>query len=285
MHLRTLLSSLALSTPLALLAQTNLVNPDFQAGLSSWETTTLLRTSVQAQPNNFDPPNFTAVTQTIPFVGTITLAAAQTTPAFGGDGSSTAAVIYTNARGVTTLGTGAVLSQSFTVPDQVKNARFSFDYAYATNQAFSNNIISGSLNYLQVAVLIGDYAPGDIISAILAAVDPVSVIFQTQPGDPLVSTNFTTLPQFDLTALFQENAGQQLTLAFITSLGTFNGNRYLNFAIDNILFSINDPSGGGSGTAAAAAPANRRAQQQMQAAQARIARQKVAQQHRRNQQR
>jgi len=102
----------------------------------------------------------------------------------------------------------------------------------------------------------------------------------------------------DLTTLFQDNPGAELTLRFAGTQGTgpATGNR-LFLGFDNILLSytitlppppVADPAGGGSGSSAAAVAtmnANRRAQQQMQAHQARVARQQVAQQHRRNQQR
>lgn len=165
---------------------------------------------------------------------------------------------------------GATVSTTFDIPTDtsyVTVANLSFDYAFAT-------LGDGNADQVTVAVMDG----------------PIELWSQTG------GWGATGTVSADLLSLFNDNAGETLTLRFSTlqpSTGGNPNNHWTRFAVDNILLSYTEvlpepPGGGGSGASAAAVAnmnANRRAQQQFQAHQARVARMQVAQQHRRNQQR
>jgi len=121
-----------------------------------------------------------------------------------------------------------VLYQDFVVPTGLTSASIRFDL-YINNQAedfFSPDTLDfSSVNNQQVRV-----------DLMLASADPFSVapadvlmnLYQSQPGDPLVS-GYSTIPA-DLTALLTGLAGQTLRLRFAEVDNQF----FLNVGVDNV---------------------------------------------------
>jgi len=156
----------------------------------------------------------------------------------------------------------------FQVPADINfsAANLTFDYAY---QANTDSAQPAGAFTITVSGINGDVVAFDLA--------------------PTASAAASGTISASLLELFRTHAGEELTLILTASQAAAEfPNRYLNFALDNIFVTYSISSGGGSGASAAAVAnqnANRRAQQQLQAHQARVARQQVAQQHRRNQQR
>lgn len=271
-----LLSASVLASAGLLSAQTNLIiNPSFEDGPTSatpagWDAVTSASFHASTQPGGYDPPNFGSL-----LFGAIP---AVTTPAMPNptDGANFGAV-YRNSSGLVSIGFG-VLAQTFTLPDEIKNAKIQFDYAY------SANVLDFNVgNYIQVGIFEGDLTASGTLATVIGSLNPLAIIFETNPGDPLNTSGFATLPSYDLAALFSGYEGQDLTLAFIVANLT-PLNRYINFAVDNILLLVNEPSGGGTGTSSASKNAVRdqqnrqqqlirqRQQQTFRAHQARVAR-------------
>lgn len=157
---------------------------------------------------------------------------------------------------------------TYDVPTDVKfaAANLTFDYAYQANT--DSGGLAGNFTIT--------------VSGANGTLDAINL-------SPTVSGSASGTISANLLDLFRNHIGETLTLT-VSSTQAAAGfpNRYLNFALDNVLLTYSIGSGGGSGASAPAVAtrnANRRSQQQMQAHQARVARQQVAQQHRRNQQR
>jgi hypothetical protein len=131
-----------------------------------------------------------------------------------------------------------VLYQDFLVPIDVGTASISFA-VYVNNQAadfFNPETLDFSSEDNQQAR----------VDLMLASADPFSVdpadvllnLFQTRPGDPLVS-GYTTISS-DITALLASHAGETLRLRF----AAVDNQLVLNFGVDNasLLAAVPEPS-------------------------------------------
>ncbi|HZZ79650.1 MAG TPA: PEP-CTERM sorting domain-containing protein [Gemmataceae bacterium] len=202
-------SALVLAVVAFLFAATNLIaaplisNGGFEAGFTGWTITNQAGGSGNwfIQSGAFSPNGFS-----VPVPPGPTHAAMSDT---GGPGSH-------------------VLIQSFVVPAGVTSATLSFD-EFIGNRGAS----FASPNTLDFTAFPNQQARVDILtgSASPFSVAPADVllnVFQTNPGDPLVS-GYTT-QSVDLSAFLAAHAGQTLQLRFseVDNLGVFN------FGVDNV---------------------------------------------------
>jgi hypothetical protein len=191
----------------ASVSQAQIVNGGFEAGLTGWtvvdqvgsEGTFLVQTGTTTPLSGVTvPPSPEGL-------------AAAMSDSLGGPGSH-------------------LLYQDFVVPTGVATATLSFQLLVRSDAEFVN---PGHL----------DFATPDLnqqvrVDLLSATGDPFSTtvlqtLFQTQPGDPLVSGY--TLYQFDVAALLQGNGGQTLRLRFAEADNVF----FLNLGVDAVSLSIN----------------------------------------------
>jgi hypothetical protein len=122
-----------------------------------------------------------------------------------------------------------VLIQNFTVPDLVLSATLSFE-RYIDNHAsgfFTANSLSftGGPNQQARVDILADN-PGNDFS--VAPADVLLNVFQTNPGDPLVSGY--TLQSNDLFAFLQAHEGQTLRLRFAET----DSLSFFHFGVDQV---------------------------------------------------
>jgi hypothetical protein len=184
-----------------------IVNGGFEAGLTGWtvvdqagsEGTFLVQTGTSTPLSGVAVPP--------PPEGTV----AATSDSLGGPGSH-------------------LLLQDFIVPTDVTTATLSFQLLVRSDAEF---VTPGHL----------DFATPDLnqqvrVDLLAPSADPFSTtvlqtLFQTQPGDPLVSGY--TLHQFDVAGLLQAHAGQTLRLRFAEVDNVF----FLNAGVDAVNLAIN----------------------------------------------
>lgn len=111
-----------------------------------------------------------------------------------------------------------LLYQDFVVPTGVTTATLSFQL-----------LVNSAAEFVSPAHL--DFATPELNQQV--RVDLLQTLFQTQPGDPLVSGY--TLHQFDVAGLLQAHAGQTLRLRFAEVDNVF----ILNAGVDAVSLSIN----------------------------------------------
>jgi hypothetical protein len=191
----------------AAVSQAQIVNGGFEAGLTGWtvvdqvgsEGTFLLQTGTTTP--------LSGVTVPPPPEG----AAAAMSDSLGGPGSH-------------------LLYQDFVVPTGVNTATLSFQLLVRSDAEFVNashlDFATPALNQqVRVDLLSPTGDPFDMTV--------LQTLFQTQPGDPLVSGY--TLHQFDVAGLLQAHAGQTLRLRFAEVDNVF----FLNAGVDAVSLSIN----------------------------------------------
>ena len=130
-----------------------------------------------------------------------------------------------------------VLYQDFAVPPSVSSATLTFDL-YINNHAVdffspaSLDFSTAALNQqFRVDILTTSSDPFS-----LAPTDVLLNVFQTQPGNALVS-GYTTIAS-DLTSLLSAHAGETLRLRFAEA----DNVSFLNVGIDNVSIAVPEPS-------------------------------------------